>query len=668
MSLGRQLVVGAYCLALGLPVAADTYVDRVLDDGPQPTLVLEREMGRASGWPRGWRLEANVANDSGAQNVRSQGLSLSGYLDTPDYGALSLSATVSTTQQQGDRSDGRGASSRLWRFDQRALPLDGGWLANHSAGDLSMLQAPMARGFGRIGLPASPLEGLTAEYAHGSDTLLNASLGRPGVYSGLGVNGFNPARGTLSSFGGQRSVSGLDGTSAVALQFSDARRIADGSNPGLDQNVRGLWSAWRWEGQAPWSTGITPGALPVWQRAGGVQVQVNAMGSRTDGDSLPGAAPPDHGFGTWMDAQWRSRWLQQAAGVFYLQPRLRWGTYNAISDLRGLYWRGDFTTRQWQLSGSSEWTDSVSGATGPSIFANLTGRYRLDTHNTALAAASVRRVTAPGESMQIGWEHTSGWGQTQWLADVLRAQARRSVRLGIDQSFILASNSSVAISAGLLQANDSGTSSRLFSWGLTASVRPWSSVSLDANLRTAQGGGTHQVNGNVGVAWNIDSNWTLLAQLSSAYGEDPLNNVLVSPLTQAATQAATTAFSARRVQVTLRYEDRAGQAMAPIGGPPGTGAGGISGSVFFDANNNGRRDASESGVPDVAIRLDDRYITRTDAQGRYVFPAVAAGAHRLQVVPDNVPLPWNPAFADQQAVHVLVRSESKLDFPLRRDP
>ncbi len=668
MSLGARLAVGALCTALGLPVAADTYVDQVLDDGPQPTLVLEREIARASGWPRGWRLEANAARDSGAQNARSAGLSVSGYVDTPNYGALSLSGTVSTSQQSDAYRDTRGPTAHLWRFDQRALPLDGGWVGNHSAGDLVVSQVPMARGLGRIGLPASPLEGATAEYSRGTDVFLNASLGRPGVYSGLGVNGFNAGRGRLSGFGVQRMTAVVDGSSALAFQFSDAHRIADPANLSLDQSVQGAWTGYRWEGEAPWSGGVTPGPLALWQRAGGLQLQVNAMHSSSNTESNTGPRLQDRGFGTWMDAQWRSRWLQQAAGVFYLQPHLRWGTYTAASDLRGLYWRGDFSTRQWQLSGTSEWTNSVSGASGPALFGNITARYRLDTLNSLLAAGSVRRINAPAESLQAGWEHTSGWGQTQWLADVLRAPGRRSARMSVDHNFIFASSSSVAVSVALQQANDAGVSSRLFGWGLAGSVRPWSSVSLDANVRMSRGGGGQQVNGNVGATWNIDNNWSLLAQLSSAYGEDPLASVLLSPLTQAATQVVPTTFSARRVQVTLRYEDRVGQATAPIGGAPGTGAGAITGIVFFDGNNNGRRDASEAGVPDISIRLDDRYVTRTDVQGRYVFPSVAAGVHWLQVIPDNVPLPWNPATSEPQSVHVLVRSSSTLDFGLRRDP
>ena len=148
-------------LAFALDVSAQAYVDQVLEDGPQPALVLERDLAGAAGWPRGWRVEYNLASENGAQRSTSQGIGLSGFLDTPDYGALSLSAAINRSRQGDDnRAFGQGRqSTRLWRIDQTGLPLDGGWLANHSVGDLNTVQAPMARGFGRIGLPSSPLEG-----------------------------------------------------------------------------------------------------------------------------------------------------------------------------------------------------------------------------------------------------------------------------------------------------------------------------------------------------------------------------------------------------------------------------------------------------------------------------------------------------------------------------
>jgi hypothetical protein len=100
---------------------------------------------------------------------------------------------------------------------------------------------------------------------------------------------------------------------------------------------------------------------------------------------------------------------------------------------------------------------------------------------------------------------------------------------------------------------------------------------------------------------------------------------------------------------------------------PGGGAGSISGTVFFDADNNGRREASEGGVPGVTVILDKRYVTRTDAQGRYEFAYVATGDHVIEVSADNVPLPWSPVARDPVKATVLVRDATTQDFAVQRD-
>ena len=655
------------CLAFTAESQAQAYVDRVLEEGPQPALVLETELSN-SGWPRGWRAEYFAASERGDQHASSQGVSLSGFVDTPDYGGLSLSAALNRTQSGTGLGLQRG-SSHLWRLDQAGMPLNGGWLANHSVGDLSSLQAPMARSFGRIGLPSSPIEGVTAQYSKGLDTQLNASLGRPGVYSGLGVNGFNAAQGRLAFAGGQLGLEeASSGGSTLAFQLADASGVADGSDPLARQSSRGLWAGWRWRGRSPWSDSLSAGTVPIAQREGGLEVQANVMTTHTSRDAAVSQDARDQASGAWVDARWRDRWLAHSLGVFYLQPQLRWGIYNAISDLRGVYWRGDVSTRRWQLNASAEWTDSVAGPSRAASYANVSGRYRVDTRNTAVGTFAMRRGTAPGESAQLGWELQSAWGQTQWRGDILRTLSRRSVRLGMDHSFVLSEASSLALSVAADRSTEPGYAANTFSWGVLGNVRPWSNVTLDANLRGARTAGAQQINGNIGLGWAMHPNWTLLAQWSSSRGEDPASFALVSALTQAAADVTTPRFSSTRFQMTLRYEDRAGRAIAPIGGTPGSGAGSVSGFVYFDANSNNRREASEAGVPDVTVRLNGRFLTRTDNQGRYQFPAVVAGTHRLEIISDNVPLPWSPVLRGPQPVDVLVRGNSAIDFALQREP
>jgi hypothetical protein len=97
----------------------------------------------------------------------------------------------------------------------------------------------------------------------------------------------------------------------------------------------------------------------------------------------------------------------------------------------------------------------------------------------------------------------------------------------------------------------------------------------------------------------------------------------------------------------------------PLGGSLGAGSGRLTGVVYLDLNENGRYDAGEAGAANVTVILDGRFSTRTDANGRYDFPAVAAGHHVVTVQPDNLPLPWT--LLNQGRTEVEVTTRDRVD-------
>jgi hypothetical protein len=343
-------------------------------------------------------------------------------------------------------------------------------------------------------------------------------------------------------------------------------------------------------------------------------------------------------------------------------------------DLQGVYWQADTSTRQWQGGFTAELSDSVSsgqagsGASGRSAFVNLNGRYLLDTRNSVGAALSFRTITSPGQAAQLSWNRTGEWGQTQWRADLANASGVRTTRLGVDQSWPLIWPASLSTSLALERIRGNINPTTGWIWGVLGTLSPWQQWSLDGAVRGARrSDGSESVNANVGVNWQPYGGWSLSLRYTESRGQEPLPALVVSALTAATQQAIAATQTNRSIQLLLRYEDRAGTATAPLGGLPGTGAGGVSGTVFFDADANGRREASEGGVPGVTVILDRRYVTRTDAQGRYEFPSVAAGEHLIEVSPDNVPLPWSPTLRDPIKTVVLVRQSHSLDFAVQRE-
>jgi uncharacterized protein (DUF2141 family) len=64
----------------------------------------------------------------------------------------------------------------------------------------------------------------------------------------------------------------------------------------------------------------------------------------------------------------------------------------------------------------------------------------------------------------------------------------------------------------------------------------------------------------------------------------------------------------------------------------------VAADVFIDKNGNGRRDADETGVPGVTIRIDDRSASRTDAGGRSTIDGVREGEYRVSVDQATIPV------------------------------
>jgi hypothetical protein len=648
--------------------AAQPYVDRVMDGQPDLDggLQLKASAYNETGWARNWRVDYSVFKQSGNGNTATRALDIAGFLDTPNHGALSVRANLAQ-QGSGASSNAAQGSQSSWRIDQRALPLNGGWFANHNAGDINTVNTRLARGTGRVSIPATPIRGLSGQWYLHDSIDLQAATGRTGRFSGLDTTGFEASEGSVASAGAQFRLpfDGAGGRSDVAFQLIDGKNIPDGAGLGTAQNTRAYFAAASWEGPAPWGSGLAAGYGAANERMGGLRLQANMV--RSDG-SLDGGAT-----GLWLDAAWRGERWRNAAGIFRFEPNLRWGTTGLAGDLQGMYWQGDTSTRQWQAGFTVELSDSVGGngtgssASGGSAFVNLNGRYLLDTRNSVGAALSFRTISNPGQAAQLSWNRTGEWGQTQWRADLANASGARTLRLGVDHSWPAIWTASLSTSLALerLRGNSNPTSGLV--WGLLGTLSPWSQWSLDSSLRGTFSSGGESLNANIGVNWQAAGGWSIALRYTESRGRETPRALVVSALTAATVQPVANTQANRSIQLLLRYQDHAGIATAPLGGLPGTGAGSLTGSVFFDADANGRREASEGGVPGVTIILDRRYVTQTDARGRYEFPSVAAGEHLIEVSPDNIPLPWSPMLRDPLKTVVLVRQTHSLDFAVQRE-
>jgi len=671
--------------AAGMP-APEEYVDRVLDDSPLPIPPEEIEALR-TGWPRSYSIEAQaLKQSSGAISADSQALLFSAHLDTPNHGALSanLNLNRNSTPIHGLGLPGSSGlpyalapdayrTGSNWRVDQRGMPFDEGWLGHGSIGHIHTTTSPLARGLGRVSLPIQPIEGVAIGIERPDRTSVNASAGRLGYFDGLPVPGFSPRQGSAASTGAQTQLSGGNGPLALnrtdaALQFIDAHHVHPNGAAGDAQHTRAAWAAASWQGVAPWADAVGHGIGGIGERVGGLRVQANLARSTTRPSGPGSLARPGAATGAWIDAAWRTGLLQQSASVFRFEPLLRWGAVALPSDLQGASWRSDLITRQWQAGAYIEFSNGVSRRQDASVYGNLYGRYRLDSRDSVSSTLAARSGRFAAQSAQFAWEHKSGWGYTQWRTDLAHGVNLRAIRAGVDHAWNVGETQTLSTSLSFENSRTANLDARTWIWGILGTTPLPGGARLDLSARGSHGIASrprHFLNANARLAWPLGGGWSFVAQYAAARGQEPFHPAVLSALTTATLQPAYLTPASRTLLVALRHEARAGVSRAPIGGGPGSGSGRIEGYVYFDHDNNGRREASEGGVPGVTVVVNRRHVARTDAQGFYSFPAVTGGSHEIELLQDTMPLPWGSADASSRRIDVYVRDIASADFPIR---
>ncbi|MDG0854058.1 SdrD B-like domain-containing protein [Roseateles puraquae] len=669
--LGLAMAERAWAQAAVAPAAPAPYVDRVLDDGPQPDPAPGAGADARSGWPRGVVMDYALTQATGL-NAPAQSLSLRAYLEPPGYGALSLACLA-----EFGRADRRQAGCAKARFDWRRVPMDADAWADLAAGDILALAPDVGQGYARVLAPPLPLTGASAQWHRGETASLNLAAGRassPTAFSPISAwAGSDEAAGWPLAVRRARVVSGggqlrlgdpspgathLD----LAAQLLDARDVpadTSGQNrPGLAR-TRAVWVTAAWEGNAPWSGTAASAELPPAERPGGMRVQASLLRSQTSAALDRARAAP---WGGWLEADWRTERLSHNAGVYHLQPGLQWGTAPVLADLQGGYWRARMQTRRWFAGWTVEASRPTTRATAGSRYASAYGSWRLDARQSVGATVSARDGSGRGQSLQLRWDALSSWGQTTARLERLDTAVGRTQFIGADHAWHSTTTRLLTTSLGWQHSGIAGNTGGEWSWGVLFSDAPLSRLQIDLSLTGTLGPQRRTWFADVAAQWQLHPDWSLALRYART-GTISNAPTVTSPLETALTPAATSTQQ-HFAQVLLRFQAQAGLAVAPLGGRAGDGAGDIQGTVYLDADANGRQDAGEHGAADVVVVLDGRYLTRTDGAGQFSFGPVAAGRHTLQVQTETVPLPWAPPQPSLQTVWVPVRSVARVPLGL----
>lgn len=614
---------------------APAYEDRLIEGGNlAPAETAELAVYNPGGMPRAWRVDGFLSRtEQGATKRYENGMVLSARLDTLEYGAFSLDATV--------RGPGAHAIATLW---QRAMPFDRGWIANNGLGTLNTPMIDIARQQFRFYLPTFPITGASTEWVRQGSLQLQASAGEPGTYNGLRLSGF-------SGLGGQLLTAGAQWNAASDLQVGAQVVNAHDVGAGLDTGS----GAGRTSARAVYA-GL------AWRDATS-RLQINALDSQAD------AAP--HRMGVWVDGESAKGRLRQNYGAFRFDHGLTWGYAPINGDLQGAYYRLNYSSLQWTWSGG---IDSVGSVTGQGIEATfLTGNVRYQAnHSFGIGGGtSLRRGSSDAGSVFGFVDKITALGTTRVQVDAAGTRGGRqdAEQLSLDQAW--ATRVGLRLSTTLSVARDRTPESRKRRGSIAAfgGLDLTNNISIDGSIRWGREWDetartvTNGRYANLGLAWRITPRWSLLATYYDNRVEFPLFTG-VAPVIPV--EPAIVTPKDRAMFLTLRYEDRAGTPIAPLGGAPGAGAGTLVGYIFYDANDDGRRGANEQGAANVTVVLDGRFGARTGNDGRFEFPLVTSGPHSIMVIPDNLALPYAVSEDGKREVVIRTRETTTLEIPAQR--
>lgn len=628
-AIGLLLIVAPWQTGWAQPTAAEkkgqsvidapAYEDRIIDAGSLPPLPEDTADStyNPAGQPRSWRIEGYGSNiDSGGISRRENGLSFGGRYDTTDYGALSVDATFRNS-----------LNSSLFTVWQRGLAFDNNWRANNAAGMFNTPSIDLARNQYRFYLPTFPVAGVQTEWLRAGEVQLQASVGEPGSFNGLRLAGFSRLGGRIFTGGAQWVVAPQW---LAGFQFTDTQGVGislDADAPEAKTTGRSWYGTSVWQGQHS-------------------RLQFNAVDSEF--------GPVGHKRGLWLDGETRDGRYRHNYGLFRLDPGIVWGYLRFIEDSVGGYYRVNYQSQQWLWSAGVDTVSSISGRSTDGIYGTATIRYQVNRSLGVGGGATVRHAKDGAEAAYAFVDKQTSLGTTRVQLDVAAASAgQRSQQIAVDHAWPI--ETGLRISTSLSLARETTPEKRIgrANFGVNGGLDLTNNLTLEGNahwLATRDTGTTYGTYANVSLNWRISSRWSMAMTYYDNRRED-------TPVLSVASLIPAPLFAPvvrdRALFLIVRYEDRAGTPSAPLGGPPGAGAGNIVGYLFLDANDNDRRDANETGAANVTILLDGRFSTRTDSQGKFEFPLVAAGTHVISVIADNLPLPY---FVNNEKRQVVVHT------------
>lgn len=661
-----------------LQTAPRAYIDKVMVDSAATAAGDADQDADTTGDFRSWFSEtrAVLTTEKGDGLPLRSSLELgesTGYRrETVNYGNYELLTDVrassgSTALDEGPLQAATSRRSERITLRSTGFPLTTRVFADTAVGDtFSDITDALTRNY-RLSLGTRPVRGLSTRI-HSSEFDLRAGYGERGSLVGGPFAGFERSGGALAWVGGSR-VTPI-GTLGLQVNRATDADTGNGVVPTGDASVTSAAAAWRLRRE------LAPGLSAIGR--------LTAIRSSTN-SPLAGSAS---GEGLFAEGTLISDTTRQDFGVFRAGAGLRFGDAS-LDDTRGAYWRMDrlFGPLGWGLglqADRQEHEALLPGTHHLGLQANA--QYQIDRrHSIGGAMAFDARHQDDGTDTRTRSEYATLYYQAEAPR---RGRSRFALTLRRNQALVINGSSATgeevaweqdwttalptpgepqfSTSIGLAHDRD-GASSRVSpTAGVHFGYSPAPRWNLHGNLNYTSTrsnlSATQGLAGFVDSEYAFDNGWRIGASLN-------LNQVVVNTSEQTLLpNGSPQVFRTRDMAfaIWLRWDGSRGATARAIGRADArsVGGGALQGIVFFDENRDGRQQPQEQGVPGVEVILDGGFRTTTDRSGRFFFPLVATGPHRVTVRPESVPLPWGPADDRGWPTDVPLRGEATLAIPV----
>ncbi len=580
-------------------------------------------------------------------NELEQGARLLWHREMPSWGDVDAEIQLVDFDSDflGRKATGTDA---LVTLRQSAMPVSEMAMLDTTVGhQRSRIRSLLHTGY-RYRLPTTPMFGVSGDFVH-PDMGIHFSTGDVGVYRGIAFPRFEET-------GGKRTTIGYD--RRIGDRFELGGELASVAD---DNNVRDHESV------------LLGGryAFPDGGQEHAARLLVDDAGK----------------LGVWTDSRQQVGSPTLRYGVFYFDPDVVWADAPISNAQSGVYLRTDTSTFRYSLSAGYDYLDlgvgsvSFSSSETHSTFFSGTLRVRRELMvgvNAELAARSF--YSGLGDQQRI-WRGTAfanfGIGPGHLRLEVFASELDSRIELnqrnrdGFRAAFDWRMPERVRLTTEVRTEHDSDLRSDdrrdelavLFRYDLLRNI----SLGVNGSVYTRRRDPYEEDDGiifNANLRWAFLPSWFATASVNRNRAE--LDVVDLGLANDFGFSSSPDARASTNFWLTVGYARSAGRPYPVFGqGQTGRGStGSVSGEVFFDENRDGIRQPSEQVAAGAVVVLDGRDETRTDEQGRFEFAPVRTGSHEVQVLTEELPLPWGLDDESPVRIDVRFRETARVAFAL----